>query len=724
MRVAKIKNQAQKDSADWFRILNRLSRTINLASADVSGVLKSLTQELIREIKVGAVAVWVVDENGDFMKIEAAAGLSERYVRFFNRTDRIPVGKGMVGNVVSERTTISFERLEEYQDIGVSRWNQMLEEEGIAAILAAPMFVGKKIVGTFNVYYKQPHQWSEGERQFVEILANQIAITIENALNYRVTLRHKEEMRWQIDKLLDLQRVIQVINLEIYESLEQATENIRAYIAEKFNGRAIGIFQAGADNTLKLVASSGVSKKYETRFYDRSPHGSTLIDLAFLKHIVYTSSRVLTDERIDKQWSTFLSTEGFIATSALPLVVHERVIGVLAVHYSGLHVFSEDELSSLATLSQFVAASLENITNIQSLITEKEKTKAMVNSLYDGLIVYDTEGVVMEVNPRVEELLLVKRNDVVGKHPRNLAPHQTMLASVRTVSMAPLADFESKEILIDEPLNIALRITQVPLYDEGEKNIGSMRILHDITEARAVEKLKSNFVTTASHQMRTPLTGIKWGLDSLLKSSDRLSDEERNLLEQMSKSNEYVIRLVNDLLDVSRMEEGRFYYQFEKGDFGALLLRLAFDFSAMAKSADIAFSLHLPSEPLPPIMMDEVKMDIALRNIIDNAVKYTLAGGFVDVSLDINEESVVLRIKDTGIGISKEDQKFLFNKFFRGKNAVRVKTEGTGLGLYISKNIIEQHNGTLRVESGEGTGTLFTIQLPTRDELMPEPAPR
>src|SRR3989344_1360840 len=146
------KKQKRRNAADWFRTLNRLSRTINLASVDLAGVLKNLIRGLIRELGVDAVAVWVAEDSG-FMKIEASAGLSTKYTRFFNRTDRIPVGKGLGGRIIKGRKSIFFERLEEYRNIGVSRWNQMLEEEGVSAILAAPMFVGAKIVGTFNIYY-------------------------------------------------------------------------------------------------------------------------------------------------------------------------------------------------------------------------------------------------------------------------------------------------------------------------------------------------------------------------------------------------------------------------------------------------------------------------------------------------------------------------------------------------------------------------------------------
>ncbi|MBI2039033.1 MAG: GAF domain-containing protein [Candidatus Niyogibacteria bacterium] len=722
MAVSKSKKRVVRNQAEWFRILNLLSRTINLASTDLAGILKNLTRGLIREIGIDAVAVWVAEESG-FMKIEASAGLSDNYVRFFNRTDRIPVGKGLVGRIMKGRKTIFFERFEEYRRIGVSRWNQMLEEEGVSAVLAAPMFVGKKVVGTFNIYYKRsPHHFSDGERQFIEILANQIAITIENVSNYRVIEHDKKEMQSHIEKLVDLQRAVGLINLVIYESLERAAEYIAAYVAEKFGGRAVAIFQPDEQGALTFAASFGVSEAYHARFYERAPAG-TLMDQAYRDRKVQTSSRILTDPRVEKQWSTFLSVEGFIATAALPLVVRERAIGVLAIHYPELHAFSEDEMSALETIAQFVAASLENIRNIQSLVAEKEKTKAMVYSLHDGLIVYDTAGVIIELNPRVEELLWVAKGDIVGRHPQELAPHQTIMANIREISTILLADFESKELDVGEPLNLTLRISQVPLRDEKNRKIGSIRVVNDITEARAVEKLKSNFVATASHQMRTPLTGIKWGLDTLLKGMGELTRDQRNLIEQVMESNEYVIQLINDLLDVSRMEEGRFEYEFAKSDIAALLDRIAQDFKGAAENSGVAFGFRRPPEAAPPVMMDAGKMELALRNIVDNAVKYTPSGGQVEISLDVGAQSVVLQIKDTGIGIPKEDQKFLFNKFFRGKNAVKVKTEGSGLGLYIAKNIIERHNGTVHMESEEGKGTIITIQLPIREEFMPKSRP-
>ena len=199
---------------EWFAFLGELSRTINIAPGNLKTILDALVQKLIQRVGVDAIAIWTVEEDTNFMKVESSSGLSERYIRFFNKTDRIRAGKGLVGQVMSSRKSMFFRSIEEYRNIGILRWNKMLEEEGVTAIFAAPMFVGERVVGTFNVYYKKGlHDFNIYEQQFLEVLANHVAIVIENIKNYRVIEEDRKNLKDQIEKLISLQDVIQLLNL-------------------------------------------------------------------------------------------------------------------------------------------------------------------------------------------------------------------------------------------------------------------------------------------------------------------------------------------------------------------------------------------------------------------------------------------------------------------------------------------------------------------------------
>lgn len=230
----------------------------------------------------------------------------------------------------------------------------------------------------------------------------------------------------------------------------------------------------------------------------------------------------------------------------------------------------------------------------------------------------------------------------------------------------------------------------------------------------AMDREKSQFISIAAHQLRTPITAIKWIAQLLQQGAQKGAATAQK--EQITKLNQIVgkvVALVGDILNVSRIEEGRFGAAAKPGDLAELLadvLKTA-EITAQAKNVRIETRFHSARVPME---FDPEKLRLALTNIINNAVKYTPARGTVTVStaLGADRRSVAITVRDTGIGIPEEDQGRLFDKFYRGKNALKLETEGTGLGLFIAHNIIEAHRGAIAFTSTEGQGTAFTITLP------------
>jgi PAS domain S-box-containing protein len=371
-----------------------------------------------------------------------------------------------------------------------------------------------------------------------------------------------------------------------------------------------------------------------------------------------------------------------------------------------------DEIEDLGDGFNQMAETLSE--SIITITSEKEKTLSILNSLNDGILVYNLDGNIIQTNPKTEDILVLEQDNVVGLIPAELAADPNpALRSVAAISTLLLSDFESKEMSIETPSRVHLRVTHVPLLGETKQKIGSMRILHDITEEKAVEILKSNFVSTVSHQLRTPLTGIKWGIDSLARGSvGGLPEKKKALAQRITASTESLIELVNDLLDVSRIEEGRFEYEFKVRNVEPMVKDLIKEFKEFADQKGVEISFEPSYEKLPQVLVDERKLKIAIGNIIDNAIRYTPAGGKVKVQMNLGKDSLIIVVSDTGIGISKDSKSFLFNKFYRADAAVKMHTEGSGLGLFISKQIIDRHNGKIVVDSQVDKGSQFYIHLP------------
>lgn len=231
---------------------------------------------------------------------------------------------------------------------------------------------------------------------------------------------------------------------------------------------------------------------------------------------------------------------------------------------------------------------------------------------------------------------------------------------------------------------------------------------------KLIERMKTEFVSLTAHQLRTPLSAIKWSLGMVLEEEmGQLTTEQKNLLQKTYQSNERMIYLINDLLNVARIEEGKFLYRLSPARLEEITKSVVENIEQKIKFKNIDFRLQKPARGLPTIKADVEKIEVAIYNLLNNAINYTPVGGQITIALSkYGAEEVLFRIQDTGVGIPKDEQKQIFLKFFRGSNVRRGEVSGTGLGMFITKNIIEAHGGKIWFESEENKGTTFYFTLP------------
>ena len=345
---------------------------------------------------------------------------------------------------------------------------------------------------------------------------------------------------------------------------------------------------------------------------------------------------------------------------------------------------------------------------------EKNKTSAIITNFSDGLLVFDKENNLAFVNPQAENFLKVKEEKIIGKSIPKLLKISFLQPLMKILGEGIEKTFR-KELEINE--NLILEVTTVPVIREKEK-IGNLVILHDVTREKLVDKMKTEFVSLAAHQLRTPLSVIKWTLKMFLDGDlGKLNKEQQDFLDSTYKSNEKMIALINDLLNITRIEEGRYLYNLVSADIEGLVDSIINSHREEIKKKRIKVTLRKPSKKIPKTLLDVEKIKIAIDNIFDNAIKYTLPGGEVTVYLKYDKKNIEVSIEDTGVGISEKQQGRLFTKFFRGSNVIRMETEGTGLGLFIAKNIIEAHGGKIWFKSKEKVGTTFYFSLPIREKI-------
>jgi len=230
---------------------------------------------------------------------------------------------------------------------------------------------------------------------------------------------------------------------------------------------------------------------------------------------------------------------------------------------------------------------------------------------------------------------------------------------------------------------------------------------------KQLDKLKSEFITIAGHQLRTPLSEIKWTFSSLINGEiGTIADEQKQALEKGYQSNERIIKIINDLLNAEKTGNIDWGYNFKKESIVKIIEDAINNFSSLADKKNINLRLARPKNIIPNTEMDFMKINTVLNILIENAINYTLNAGEIVISPEYKNEYIQVSVKDTGIGIPQEEKERIFSRFFRGRNAVKVLTDGTGIGLSIAKNIINIHKGKIWLESEEGKGTIFYFTIP------------
>jgi signal transduction histidine kinase len=257
-------------------------------------------------------------------------------------------------------------------------------------------------------------------------------------------------------------------------------------------------------------------------------------------------------------------------------------------------------------------------------------------------------------------------------------------------------------------IDVSLAVS--PMLDRAGRIIGASTIARDVTERKQLEQMKDDFVGTVSHELRTPLTAIK-GFIELVSDGDvgPLTEGQREFLQIASRNADRLGSLINDLLDVNRIDSQRLEIRSEPTNLAAVLEDVVATFRPMAQSKGLAFQTRI--DRLPPILGDGPRLVQVFTNLVSNAIKYT-PGGEVGLRARVAQNGVEIVIHDTGIGLSPDEQGQLFTKFFRARNPIVTDSGGTGLGLVIAKAIVEKHHGTIEVASVAGEGTRFRVVLP------------
>lgn len=411
---------------------------------------------------------------------------------------------------------------------------------------------------------------------------------------------------------------------------------------------------------------------------------------------------------------------------AVPLEHDGTVVGVIVLLHNRLNHFTPEHAQFLQVIGDQVATMLANVRQHQAVTEtaarlsqmleqreeEASKSFAIVRSIGDGVVVGDRVGRIRLINPAAETMLNIESAKYLGQS---------------LISLPGVSDTDQRTADPDayQQFDIngrTIRAFSTPVVTSNNDWLGSVIVYHDVTATQLADRLKTEFVATASHELRTPLTSISGYIDLLLLNTlGPINEQQRQFLSVVKNNTERLNAILNDLLDMSRIEAGQVRLQRRPVVLDQLLQDSVMEMHQQWSDKNISWAIDVPPD-MPPIIADVDRLRQIMINLISNAYKYTRDGGRIDLIVRNGGDDVNIAIKDTGVGIAEKDKEHIFTRFYRTENPLKEQAGGTGLGLSITKSLVELHGGRIWFDSVEGVGTTFTVQLPISGDADWTPA--
>jgi len=410
--------------------------------------------------------------------------------------------------------------------------------------------------------------------------------------------------------------------------------------------------------------------------------------------VIATGNPVILDESTPQKIKTSYLVHSLLYVA---LRVHGRTLGVLGVdNRTRGRTMTREDMTVVMAMADYAAIAIENARLYARSEGERRKLETILTQTEDGVIVVDTENRMLLINGTARQAFGI-RDGMVGRSMVEATDDPSLLGLLRAPGRLP----HREEIVLRDGRVFNAQRTPI-------QGVGQAIVMQDITHLKELDRIKSEFVTTVSHDLRSPLTAIL-GYVELIERAGPVTDQQRDFIRRVQMSVQQMTQLVSAMLDLGRIEAGLDAAK-ESARLGALATYAIENLRTLADAKGLRLDVDLPSD-LPMVTGVPLRLRQLVSNLVDNAIKYTPAGGTVTVRAQCDDGQVVLQVTDTGPGIPAADQPYLFDKFFRASNTPK-DVVGTGLGLSIVKSIVDSHGGRIWVDSTLGEGTTFTVVLP------------
>jgi two-component system phosphate regulon sensor histidine kinase PhoR len=668
----------------FFRIASVLGQSLSLSeTADA-------VAQAAAEAFGAALALVVVPRGGTLVPSssgqvpDALAAVAE---------EGLPPGAAALVDAAREGRVLAAPRLED-DDRFDDAFRATVAGAGFRALLGVPVEASRgEAGGLVLVLFDEPRAFTDHDLE----LAHHLSDATQGALE-RSELFEAERTARALAQQLARTGSLLATELDPAAVLEEVVQHAPALLAA--DACTIRVLEGD-----ELVVSAGTGSGLDEALDSRSSATGPLSG-----EVVQSRSPVaVEDSRTDPRLAAAdpMLAAGHRSYLGVPLAGPEGSLhGVLAVYDRRPRAWREEEIEALLALAGNTSAALSNAELYQRVADEKERSAAILANIADGIVALDREGHVVLWNRAAEDITGVPQEEAFGR-----APAQVLQRRLESEGDVPgLNRFV--------PINrggeeVWLSVTEAIMRDPAGQVAGRILAFRDISADRFVEQLKSDFVSTVSHELRRPLTSIFGFAETLLRQDVLFGDEERRtFLGYISSESERLTAIVDTLLNVARLDSGDLQVNLGPVDVTGLVAEAVSGVEAGAGANAHEFVVELPGEPVTA-EADREKLRQVLAVLLDNAVRYSPRGGTVTVAARRRADVVEVEIADEGIGIPAHEQERIFRKFTRVEAAAReVGGGGTGLGLFIAEGLVGAMGGRIWVTSAEGEGSSFTFELP------------
>ena len=418
---------------------------------------------------------------------------------------------------------------------------------------------------------------------------------------------------------------------------------------------------------------------------------------------------VVTEREIKVESGERRIKEGIRSFFNVPLISGDELIGMINISSLKENAFTDADIRLIYTLTNQASVAIERLRAVIS--TEKSKMEAMVESMVEGVIMIDSQGEIVIINPAAKKLLGFNPDKWVTR--KHLTQFFKELGEEKLFNQGTgfAAEEVSTEIYITKPRPCTLYITQSFVKNTKGETLGLVMTIRNITAEKEVDRMKTEFISTVSHELRTPLSITKEGISLVLDKIPGKINKKQDKILTIAKDNiDRLARIINDLLDISKIEAGRVEIKKGQVNMSNLIEQVASSFENKIKKKGLELKVNFPKKGVY-VYVESDKIVQVFTNLLGNALKFT-EKGCIEISAKELEDEIEFVVSDTGIGISKDDLPKAFSKFQQFGRIDSAGEKGTGLGLSIVKGIVEMHHGKIRVESTPGRGSKFIFTLP------------